>query len=928
MHSSSGDVVADLFGRGGWVARAAVDRQRRAVSLESTPLTRMLAEVVLRPPDVRHLDAAFQGMAASPRRESSLKVSLGDLYATRCATCGRTLVVDEIIWALDDGVDPATADPRPRSRSPSTTAARSAATSAAVRSSARARSMTTTSRGSPPTSGSRRCAPPCAAGSRRSMAPSRSSTSCWPSTRRASSSGSWRSSTASRATSAPPRSWPRSGWRSSTRSCRPAASRRRPGGSPTCASTAATSASRAATQWRERNPWLAFEDAVRLVRGFVQRLEGGALGPLQARLGEDLRSLGEGTATAVLALSSPSGLRVLHDEPSAPGRGAPAPRIRLVLGQPPVRPGLERLGIAYHATSWVLGREAASLLPIDALAGSSLRAPWSWQAATIGRALEAAAPAMARDGRAVLLVDSGPEGLAAAVLGGASAGYRLVSARLADGDDEVGGSVEFLPPGAARPPGAADAGQRVAADRSRAAPATRTWSPGRASSPPRALRPATVLGRGGGPDRDRHGRRDAPCPRRAGPLRAALRRDPRRARSGRPAPPSRDRGARTRPGRRAPDRRRRARPGRSRDRRRGRPTDRPPGPGRDPRRATDAAAVPIERSGRRRISAPARCAVASAGEAVARPGRSTARARPRRDGPARQRAARGDRARPLVARPTRRTARRPRSRSPTASSGPSSASSRPPARCPRRRSSSGSRRCSPATTCPTRPSSGPASRATGAWPARRTASSPATTCSRRSQEHTDLLGGPRRRAATGWACASGWPGASRPAGRTARCSATGSTSASSRPTSAAISRPAEDLAEVDCIWYVRGKVALLFEVEWTAMLGEPLLRRHARIPPDDRSCASSSSPRSGPSSSATSSSARRCCARPSRTAACNIIKSDHLRRFLDVEKPDLADLEPLPRTRSGDRAERRADAAVRRLNGPRPAIRGDVTALH
>ena len=87
-HTGPGDVVADLAARGGWVARAAVDRQRRAVSIESSPLTRMLAEVVLRPPDVRHLDAAFQGMSASPRGESSLKVSMGDLFATRCATCG------------------------------------------------------------------------------------------------------------------------------------------------------------------------------------------------------------------------------------------------------------------------------------------------------------------------------------------------------------------------------------------------------------------------------------------------------------------------------------------------------------------------------------------------------------------------------------------------------------------------------------------------------------------------------------------------------------------------------------------------------------------------------------------------------------------------------------------------------------------------
>src|SRR5512134_1367984 len=106
-HTGPGDVVADLFGRGGWVARAAVDRQRRAVSLESSPLTRMLAEVVLRPPDVRHLDAAFQGMAASPRRESSLKVSIGDLFATRCATCGRMLVADEFTWAPGDDDTPA-----------------------------------------------------------------------------------------------------------------------------------------------------------------------------------------------------------------------------------------------------------------------------------------------------------------------------------------------------------------------------------------------------------------------------------------------------------------------------------------------------------------------------------------------------------------------------------------------------------------------------------------------------------------------------------------------------------------------------------------------------------------------------------------------------------------------------------------------------
>ncbi len=45
--------------------------------------------------------------------------------------------------------------------------------------------------------------------------------------------------------------------------------------------------------------------------------------------------------------------------------------------------------------------------------------------------------------------------------------------------------------------------------------------------------------------------------------------------------------------------------------------------------------------------------------------------------------------------------------------------------------------------------------------------------------------------------------------------------------------PAEALEQVDCIWYLRGKATFMFEVEWTAMLGEPVLRRGAQIPAGD-----------------------------------------------------------------------------------------------
>jgi hypothetical protein len=46
--------------------------------------------------------------------------------------------------------------------------------------------------------------------------------------------------------------------------------------------------------------------------------------------------------------------------------------------------------------------------------------------------------------------------------------------------------------------------------------------------------------------------------------------------------------------------------------------------------------------------------------------------------------------------------------------------------------------------------------------------------------------------------------------------------------------PAETLAAIDAIWYVRGRMAFMFDVEWTAMLGEPILRRGVQIEPTDQ----------------------------------------------------------------------------------------------
>ncbi len=461
--TAPGDIVADLHGRGGWIARAAIDRQRRAVTLESSPLTRLLAEIVLRPPDLRHLDAAFSTLSASPRGESSLKLSIGATFATRCATCERALVADEFTWAT------------PGSGAPDDRGAASSLTTESgprlVRKSYRC-SICRDQRGG---SEQRQATPDDADRARAiddigGLAVRRSLRERFPMPDRADGLAEAildlhtdrqlvglaaileRIERDLRA--APVESALRLAF---LHSVLPASRLGGgPGRMPGIRIGGGMVRSQVPDPFRERNPWLAFEEGFRMVRAFVQRIESGAVGPLEARLGTDLRSLDEGAATAIVRLATPGALPALAAEGASrePGRTPPTPRIRLLLSQPPLRFSQERLAAAYHGTAWALGREAAGLLPIDALTGAAIRAPWSWQAAALRRSLEAAAPLLARDGRAVLLLESGgPEALVAGVLGGVGAGYRLAEARLADADEDGGGTIVLIPPGAAVPPG-------------------------------------------------------------------------------------------------------------------------------------------------------------------------------------------------------------------------------------------------------------------------------------------------------------------------------------------------------------------------------------------------------------------------------------------------------------------------------------------
>ena len=450
----------------------------------------------------------------------------------------------------------------------------------------------------------------CATGSRPSRAASRSPTSCSTSTRPASSSalaailerieGDLRAAPIAAALRLALLHAPAG---EPARDLARAASRR-------CGSPAATSSLPAAAQWRERNPWLAFEDGVRLVRGFVQRLESGAWGPVPARLGDDLRSLAEGSATAVVKQASPSGARRARSETADAGRrGLPGPRIRLVLGPAArsARAGAARVGLPRDGVgAGPRGRRRAPARaavrarrpPVVGLAGrrhhprAARRSSRSWPA-TRG---------------SVLLEGDGPESLVAGVLGGVGAGYpprRRAPPR--------GGATRAASWSSCRPARAA-ARRRGRARTSpcrpsRAGRATRTSSPARAcsrrrSGDPRAvLAPRTPRGRWSRP------RSSVLSPRRAGQLRGAAGRDPRRPRPRRPPPPPRlgpPSAARRRARRRRrPTRRPRPDGDRGRRRRSGRrPSGQAPRPGRRGDRAAPRRRPAARRGRRRRQPAP------------------------------------------------------------------------------------------------------------------------------------------------------------------------------------------------------------------------------------------------------------------------------------------------------------------------------------
>lgn len=432
--TGTNDIILELHGRGGWVARSAVDRLRRAYTLETTALTGLLAELVLRPPDLRHLDATMAALSSAQRAGIGLRESIEAGFTTSCPDCGNPARVEEWIWEAESELPSRRIIRCPHCRTPRSDM-RAVPLSEEDRSRARA-ALESPARetllGRFPVLTPDHPLP----GELLGLFTPRALDAIASILERIE--GDLRAPSIQAALRL-----------ALVHVILPAsrlnASQGRPG---TLRVTGGHVRGPVTRQFRERDPWILFEEGFRSVRAFVQRMEGTPGGIHHARYGRDLGSLLDGSANVVLGHGSVADPRVAPRLPGGAGERAMS-RVRLVLTQPPIHWSAESLAFAYLATSLALGHDAAATLPLESLFGSLPRAEWSADAARIRRSLEAVREVLAPDGRIVLLLDpTGRSGLVAGALGGTGAGFRLVDALLAEAGDQITGTLDFRPPDA------------------------------------------------------------------------------------------------------------------------------------------------------------------------------------------------------------------------------------------------------------------------------------------------------------------------------------------------------------------------------------------------------------------------------------------------------------------------------------------------
>ena len=435
-HTSPGDVVLELHGRGAWVARGAIDDLRRAFAIEGAALTRLVAELVLRPPDLRHYDAAVSAIAVDARgSEGGLRHVIEATYESTCSSCGGSVVVEEFIWE-SEGSDPSRksytckrcgdrqdearpvdvdADDIYRSRSIDRDVARIGL------------------EGRFPAPGGDLALPQAMV----DLFPPRAQSALWALLDRIENEPRTPSITAA--------------LRLAVVQMAPYVSRLNgyPGRVSRLRITEGQIRRPASKRWRERNAWLEFDQATQAVRRFVASLMADERAP--ARAGADLPALASGVANVALRFGTPEGPETFGPPPKAgaePGaRPRVEPAIALVLSQPPIHWSADNTSFAYLATSLALGPDAARTLPLDTIFRSKPRPGWARDTATLQRALTAVAPVLLPKAEIIVLHDgASPEQLTSTIIGAVGAGLRADDAVLDEADDGLSGTVRFKDP--------------------------------------------------------------------------------------------------------------------------------------------------------------------------------------------------------------------------------------------------------------------------------------------------------------------------------------------------------------------------------------------------------------------------------------------------------------------------------------------------
>jgi hypothetical protein len=99
--ATPGDTVLDPWAGTGWTARRTIAAGMRAVAADPSPFAQMAAIALLTAPGPAVLDAAFAQLAGSRRVDVPLRQHIEELYATRCAACRRPVVAEQFVWPRD-----------------------------------------------------------------------------------------------------------------------------------------------------------------------------------------------------------------------------------------------------------------------------------------------------------------------------------------------------------------------------------------------------------------------------------------------------------------------------------------------------------------------------------------------------------------------------------------------------------------------------------------------------------------------------------------------------------------------------------------------------------------------------------------------------------------------------------------------------------